>query len=149
MSENINFDNYPKFLIGWKSFDLPSYNLNDWKYVGGNYSSHANYFKMIYPNQPFPEYNEKCICGVHIIHNCYIECQDNIAILGRCCITRFFKNCNRTCEICGVEHKTRNQNRCKDCKTKKEKPLFRNCIVCGDKIEFKPRHTKCFDCYIK
>lgn len=110
-----------KFLEEWNKLDVSNHDLTAWKYGGGNRGRHYNYWKILFPNTELPESDFECVCLHHIQENCYIYLPntDEIVILGNCCIKKFIPTCNRSCEVCGDTHKSRNDNRCKNCKIKK------------------------------
>lgn len=111
--------------------------VNNFKYCGGDDGSHLNYYKLNYPGTKIPNHTDKCICGHHIQKNCYIQYNRLILVLGNCCIKRFVKNSNRTCERCNEPHRNRIVNRCNDCR----KGV---CDGCGKRC--KPQYPTCWNC---
>ena len=89
--------------------------IKTWTYCGGNQNSHYNYFKLRFPNEELPDYQSNCLCNHKIIENCYITKNDEIIILGNCCIKRFIPKSGRTCIECLNPHKNRKHNICNDC----------------------------------
>lgn len=92
--------------------------MTEFRYVGGDHDSHANYWKLIFPDSPYPPHADFCICGHQIAHNCYIEHieDEEVLIVGSCCIKKFMDKPGRTCEICRAPHKNRRDNYCNDCR---------------------------------
>ena len=94
-------------------------------------------------------YKSNCICGIKIIKNYFIysRSQDMFLIIGSCCNKQFNENGNKKfCFKCGIEHKNRSNNLCKDCrKIEKYKTKFNQCSDCGiNKKEDK--FPQCFKC---
>lgn len=124
---------------------LSNYNLtpeiiadNGWHYCGGNSGRHLNYFKLCFPLKKLPTWTNKCICGHDISENCYITDDDEILVLGNCCIKKFVPKSTRTCEICKEPHKNRIVNKCNSCR----KGVCDECgKTCNDK------YKKCYDCF--
>jgi len=112
MEENKISDKFKKGLI---EYGLSFEEIKEWKYCGGNKGRHANYFKIAVPNEQFPPKENKCVCGHDIIENCYITKDNEILVLGNCCIKRFIPKSGRTCEICGNSHRNRKHNICNNC----------------------------------
>jgi len=104
-----------KFINGLMNYNLTQDNIKDWRYCGGNQKNHLNYFKLCCKGEDLPNRVNECVCGHYIKENCYITNGDEILILGNCCIKKFIKKCTRTCEDCGIQHKRRNVNKCKEC----------------------------------
>jgi len=132
---------------GWNLLETENKDLSLWRYAGGNKGRHFNYFKMLYPKELLPEKSNECVCNQSIIENCYISYQDEIIIVGNCCIKRFIPQSTRTCELCNQPHITRTQNRCKDCKIKKKQPEKRLCKICKIMIDYIPKRPLCENCY--
>ena len=95
--------------------------VKHYKYAGGDYEGHYNYYRMLFPTREVPENAEHCVCGQGIKRNCYITNMKRLVIVGNCCIKRFLEKSGRTCEICEAPHKNRKVNKCNDCKNKCEK----------------------------
>jgi hypothetical protein len=95
------------------SFD----DLKTFKYAGGDDGCHLNYYKILFGNKQLPMQENECLCGHPIKNNCYIvnEKNENLIVLGNCCIKRFILKNGRTCERCEQPHKTRKNNYCKSC----------------------------------
>jgi hypothetical protein len=114
----------------------------NYKYSGGDYDSHLNYYKLIFNNNmPSIQKTTQCVCKVKIVHNCYITKNndiDTIIVIGNCCIKRFMKHTGRTCDECDEPHKNRLMNKCNDCKKKY------NICECGKIINKK--YKSCFTC---
>ena len=136
-----NFKNFKKGLK--ENYDMDYDKIRDeWKYCGGNKGRHLNYYNLMFNNAKLPELENKCVCGHNIIENCFITNNEELLVLGNCCIKAFVKKCNRTCEICGETHLNRKENKCIVCKKK-------YCIICGD--EKNPdylKYKKCYNCYM-
>lgn len=125
------------------------------KYLGGNTSSHLNYWNMVKHKEPLPNHKNYCICDHYIKENCYaVDKRDaeNIVILGNCCIKRFLtkENQGRTCERCEKPHKNRKDNFCKECRTKKERDEKRKkqetqCQSCNKII--RKQFKYCYPCF--
>lgn len=84
--------------------------------------AHEKYFELIYGDRYYPDHELYCICETSIIENCYIARKsDKFEILcwGNCCIKRFMKASNRTCDSCGDTHRNRKYNLCNSCKDNK------------------------------
>jgi hypothetical protein len=95
--------------------------IRDFKYVGGDCSSHKNYFNLINKKETTiiqPPHANRCICGHHIEENCYIASPDGkiVLVVGNSCIKRFMTHSGRTCEICNEPHKNRKINQCNKCR---------------------------------
>jgi hypothetical protein len=118
-----------KFLNGLsEKYHMDIEDIKDWIYCGGNHNQHYNYYKLCYPDTPFPEYNELCICNTKILYNCYIRpsidsSPDEILIVGSCCIEKFLPNgFTRFCEKCNEVHKRIKYNICFKCEKKETSP---------------------------
>ena len=88
------------------------------RYCGGDTNpSDIRYYRLIFPDTPLPEKQHACVCGHHIENNCYITNTDRtiLAILGSCCIKRFWGTKSRHCENCDATHTNRLMNRCNAC----------------------------------
>ena len=131
-----------KFIRGLKKYDLTYDEIknSNWKYCGGNRGRHLNYFNLCCKDDELPELVNECVCGHTIEENCYITDGKEMLVLGSCCIKRFMKHNNRTCEVCDKPHKTRNVNRCNVCR-------IGYCEIC--KKECKPAYKTCYNCYKK
>lgn len=117
--------------------------LNDWEYGGGNQKNHDNYFKLKFDNTKIrPIEVENCICGHKIIEQCYIynNKNDELKVLGNCCIKKFIPKSGRTCEDCGKGHRNRKFNKCKEC-------VKYICFDCGEPNS--PDYKYCYDCYLE
>ena len=75
--------------------------------------------------------------------NCYLEYNDEILILGSCCIKRFLpkNSAGRTCDECGKPHRNRKINKCNDCK-------IGYCIECWKPMDISS-YDRCAECYFK
>ena len=124
-----------RFLNGLKSYNLSQEDIAGWNYCGGTKKGrHLAYFKMRFPNHELPALSEECICGHPIKQNCYITNNEDILVLGNCCIKRFIPKCGRTCSECGGGHKNRKDNKCHSCRNKDRKDSSkcgRKCSECG------------------
>ena len=100
-----------------KGFDADDV-FNNWKYAGGDKERHARYAKLM--NITPPSHTDSCLCGHHIVENCYITDGENILIVGNSCIKRYVKKHTRTCERCGNTHRAQKHNYCKKCKASVE-----------------------------
>lgn len=110
-------------------------------YAGGDRDRHLNYYKLITcEKSKLPKHESECVCGVEIVHNCYISKDNKIFIVvGSCCITRFLpKNSSgRTCDTCKIPHRNRIVNKCNNCRTK--------CRNCCNKVK-KDSNDLCIGC---
>ena len=116
---DINF--IRRFAKGLKEYGVDYEDVvNNWKYCGGDYGAHLRYFRLTNPNMTIHELEpqKSCVCGHKIRRNCYISKDENILVLGSCCIRRFMKNSTRTCSNCGAKHKNRKYDLCNKCKPK-------------------------------
>jgi hypothetical protein len=128
-----------RFINGLKDYNLSYEEIikQNWKYCGGNYGSHFNYFKLFWGDDDLPRNEEFCVCGHAIKNNCYITNGEEILVLGNCCIKKFIPNSSRTCEICGEPHKNRVVNRCYTCR-------IGRCDNCGENCN--TSYKKCYNC---
>jgi len=113
-----------RFLRGLADYNLTVEEIRSgkWRYCGGNQGRHYRYFKNFFNNVELPEQEYNCVCGHHIQENCYITNDEDLLVLGNCCIKRFLPNetsC-RTCQICKKPHKNRKDNLCHNCRKKRE-----------------------------
>jgi hypothetical protein len=107
-----------------------------WVYVGSNYSniiidSELVLFQKYFPNQDYPQLEDRCICGARIKENYYITTKDynynNITVIGSECYKEFIENKTIKCLVCNEEHtdsltnNAKYKHLCKTCvKTKKQ-----------------------------
>lgn len=123
----------------------------NYKYAGGNFGSHYNYYNK-YMNFEMPMTEFECVCGHKIERNCYMYNKDNdhCVVVGCECINRFIPKeiRSRTCEICDEPHRNRITNRCNKCKVKK-------CFKCNGQLPTQlmkkyPSAIKlaCKDCFV-
>ena len=118
MDENINLRiRFKQGLIdrGFNPDDI----IKNWKYCGGDTENKdKNYFKTYFKNIEvlIDEKEEYCVCGHAITNNCYITNDEEILVIGSCCIKKFIKNKTRTCEKCNEPHNNRACNRCNNCR---------------------------------
>ena len=135
---------YVAFVNGLKDRGL-NYNdvINNWKYCGGDDKAHLNYWSLINGKEELPEHEDKCVCGHKIKKNCYLEYNDEILILGSCCIKRFLpkNSAGRTCDECGKSHRNRKINKCNDCKVG-------YCLECWKPMDISS-YDRCAECYFK
>ena len=130
-----------RFILGLEQYNLTFEEVRDnWKYCGGDSNNHYSYFKLLYPGKKIPNHEDYCVCGHDILYNCYITDGKEMLVLGSCCIKRFMKHNNRTCEVCNKPHKNRNVNRCNVCR-------IGYCEKC--KKECKPTYKTCYNCFKK
>ena len=135
-----------KIVAKLQQYDLTYDDFLKFSYSGGNKNRHYNYWKIKMKNDELPTYEDKCVCGVSIVENCYItrDVGDSIEllVLGNCCIKRFLpkeKSC-RTCENCGTPHRNRKLNKCNDCKRG-------ICLKCFNNFEsLNENRYYCYDC---
>lgn len=132
-----------RFINGLAKYNLTLDDMikNNWHYCGGNSGRHFHYFGIVFKhNRGLPEEATSCVCGNHIIQNCYITdgSRTDILILGNCCIKRFIPMASRTCEVCFAKHKNRKVNRCNNCKSGV-------CIICTNEHDNK-RVNMCDHC---
>jgi len=118
-------------------------NFQDWKYVGGDNNRHKKYAKLCNVEiQPHVDY---CVCSHKIKENCYIKkiCPENnndeIVVLGNCCIKKFIPKSGRTCDICTEPHKNRVVNRCNKCR-------IGRCDICDN--DCSEVYKKCYKCHL-
>jgi hypothetical protein len=117
--------------------------FQQFKYCGGDTGRHLNYWKLVMGETPLPEADDKCLCGVAIVEQCFVSRDSgdsiDLLVLGNCCIKRFMpgENSGRTCDKCGAAHRNRKINKCNECK----KGV---CITCG--MVFKGGSKRCY-CY--
>ena len=130
--------------------------LTKYKYCGGDYGCHENYFRLLCKTHKYirPEKKYSCVCEQSIVNNCYITNDNNtLIVMGSCCIKRFLpeKSAGRTCEKCNNPHKNRIINLCNDCRTKKHIPvkqsLPKKCLNCDKQID--PKYIRCYKCFEK
>jgi hypothetical protein len=131
-----------RFIKGLKKYDLTVDEIqnNNWKYCGGNIGRHYNYFKICCKDDELPMKTNDCICGHHIIENCYITDGKIKLVLGNCCIKKFIPKSGRTCAKCDKPHKNRTVDRCNDCRIGICDECDKNC----DKT-----YKKCYSCNFK
>ena len=127
------------------NFNALGYNFEDdiqnWSYAGGDARQHENYFKLLEreDNLERPEIKSNCLCGQAITNQCYIRRNNELLVVGSCCIEKFTENgVKRTCDSCGDPHRNRVVNRCNDCRLGICDECNRPCQI-GRKI--------CFKCY--
>jgi len=105
----------------WRKYELRPKDLDDWQYAGGDYNKnekwHARFKDAFQINTEWPERENKCVCGVDIVFNCFISNRERTWIIpiGRCCINKFIGPNRRRCEICHEPHRNRKRNMCKTC----------------------------------
>jgi hypothetical protein len=145
---------HKKFLNGLKNkYNLTHKDLieQDYKYAGGtpddNNPRHYNYWNKIKLQKPYlkmPDIITECVCDHKIKNNCFIiNKNDDIIVLGNCCIKKFIPKSGRTCGRCGEPHKNRKFNLCNDCKIdacnncggEKEEHYYRCCNKCKEESE--------------
>lgn len=129
-----------KFIKGLEEYNLSFYEIQKWKYCGGNLSPRNKYFRMCCPDEPLPDYEDRCVCGHRIVENCYITDGEQILVLGNCCVKRFIPKCGKTCEKCEQPHKNRKVNRCNDCR-------IGICDNCNK--ECNKTYKICYKCFMK
>jgi len=141
---------HKKFLNGLKhKYNLTHKDLieQDYKYAGGtpdeNNPRHYNYWNKIKLQKPYlkmPDIITECVCDHKIKNNCFIiNKNDDIIVLGNCCIKKFIPKSGRTCGKCGESHKNRKFNLCNDCK-------IDACNNCGEDKE-QDYYKFCNKCY--
>jgi len=166
--------NYPKlskaFIEGLKTKHNLTYDeVKTWIFCGGHadssrcaqtpseFTAYENYFRLCFPNTPFPAIVNTCVCEQSLMHNCYIRKDINspigeILIIGSCCIKRFIDSGKvRKCEKCAADHNNRSNNLCNSCRSQQrslEKALLKqeqekqkgtNCPKVNFSIEEKKR----------
>lgn len=136
----MSLDLTDRFIKGLMEYNLTVDEIKNWKYCGGNYNPHYNYFRLCCPNDDLPDYEDRCACGHKIVENCYITDGEQILVLGNCCIKRFIPKCGRTCEICEQPHKNRKVNRCNECR-------IGICDKCNN--ECNKNYKICYKCFKK
>lgn len=105
-----------RFVNGLAELGLTQEDLKEWKYCGGTFGSHKNYWKLCCPGESCPPKEGRCVCKHVINENCYITNGDEILILGNCCIKKFVPKAGRTCQNCGAGHKNHKDNLCRECR---------------------------------
>ncbi len=128
------------FLKGMEENGYTLEYINKCKYIGGNKGRHYNYYNLLYPFRPLPILKDRCVCGMLIKENCFIEDEDGeIIIIGNECINKFCKISYRSCGNCGVKHQNRKDNYCNDCRIKLK------CPICNTikKIQY----NICYNCF--
>ena len=119
-----------RFKRGLENYDLTLQEIieSGWKYCGGDYDSHKNYWILLFgENEPLLHHEDECVCGHSITNNAYIcnRAETEFLVLGSCCIKRFIdKGCRRTCSRCGTPHQNRRDNYCKKCRVINKKELL-------------------------
>jgi len=88
--------------------------MKNWRYYGGDYGEHYNYLRLLGGHKRRKE--DRCVCGQYIKRNCYIEKDNDVIVIGNCCIKRFMKKSGRTCSVCEAPHINRKYNFCNMCK---------------------------------
>tara|TARA_R110001606_G_scaffold193113_2_gene340859 strand:- start:2082 stop:2651 length:570 start_codon:yes stop_codon:yes gene_type:complete len=141
---------YHRFIKGLKDYGLTEKDMKDYRYCGGeigeNRMEHFRYWKLLgFTLNELPEHVDHCVCGVHIVYNCFIAHKDNVRnrdtqpleplIVGSCCIKHFCE-LSRTCDICDKNHQNTKDNICKDCRKEKVRKS-KACVKCD-----KPRGNK-------
>ena len=123
MSTKPSLELTDKFIKGLQKYKLTYDEIknSNWKYCGGRERSHLNYFKLCFKSIELPPLQPNCVCGHSIKENCYITNNEQILVLGNCCIKKFIEKSSRTCEKCGCSHKNRVVNRCNICRNEKER----------------------------
>jgi len=129
---------------------IAKYKKEGYKYIGGEHNECApqhwnqwcNVVRDDFHNKisiyDTPSHKEYCECGEKILYNCWIWNPETNRrrVIGSNCINKFTEG--RTCADCGVKHKNRISNHCKDCRKN-------HCSVCFKKIDG-DRYTKCYSC---
>jgi len=125
--------------------------IDQWEYAGGDRDHHKKYFNLKFRNKntKHPAQTDHCLCGHYIAENCYVynSTNEEIKVLGNCCIKKFIPKSSRTCEDCGETHRNRKWNKCNDC-------VENICFECGkeNNSEYKycyacdPRTKMCLEC---
>ena len=129
-------ENLAKCGMKWDDFQ-------QFKYSGGDTGRHLNYWNLAMSKADLPEKEERCLCGVAIVEQCFItrdtgDCIE-LLVLGNCCIKKFMpaEKSGRTCDKCGAAHRNRKINKCNECKRG-------ICLKCG--MVFKGGSKRCY-CY--
>ena len=92
-------------------------------YYGGEYNeyndSHYNkWLQLKMLNEDPPKYKNHCLCGHEIIYNCYIKhkINENLEVVGSCCIKKFIGSFKINCSKCGEKHNfNKEKNICTKC----------------------------------
>jgi hypothetical protein len=110
---------------GLQNYDLSLDEIKNgsWFYCGGDSGKHLSYWLLRNATKralkkkewSMPPHEDHCACGHFIEKNCYISNKKQILVIGNCCIKKFLKAKERTCELCGNEHKNRRWNLCNNC----------------------------------
>lgn len=109
-------------------------NLWHYKYYGGRDNNdcgkqHLTYWEQCHlPNEVFPPIENECLCEHWINENCFIkyiganpEGLNKILVIGNCCIKKYLPKelQGKTCNRCGLPHRNRKDNFCKECRKKR------------------------------
>jgi len=93
------------------------FNETSWKYCGGDDAEHMRYWDLLFgKDKEKPEKKQKCICGHHIIKNCYITNGNDILVIGSGCIKNFNNGKKRCCVVCNELFKGRIHTNCSKCR---------------------------------
>jgi len=118
-----------RFITGLEKYNIPYETIkNDWYYIGGEKGVHLNYFNKYYSDEDLPEHKDYCICGHKIKNNCFISDGEYVLSIGESCVNKFVPKCDKICEECGIHHRNRKDNKCKNCR-KKFKRVFGDYII--------------------
>ena len=117
--------------------------LDGYKYAGGDFGSHKNYWTIFARGQGWdyrnrPKFKNYCVCGQELQRNCWVynEKNNRMKVIGSECINKFIDK-RRTCHLCNEEHKNRIVNRCNDCR-------IGLCDICDREIS--KTYKRCWDC---
>jgi hypothetical protein len=123
-----------KFVSGLREkYNMDYEDVKSWIFCGGQadpnyenipsqFKAYENYYKLCFPNTPFPLIEDRCICDTKLVHNCYIRenveaTSDSMLIVGSCCIEHFIDAGKvRKCTKCSSDHRNRSDNLCKKCR---------------------------------
>lgn len=106
--------------------------IKTWQYCGHNY---CPIFRKFFPGKDRPKFKTECVCGNELtVNNGYIrkdkdatnpsEDTGTFLIVGVCCVRHFYGGLFRTCDTCGLKHKSRYDtpgNKCCRCRKEEDK----------------------------
>ena len=126
--------------------------LGDFKYAGGDKGRHKNYYVLVYGAKEPPPHTSNCVCGHSIYENCYVANKQNeLFVVGNCCIKQFIAISGRSCAKCDKPHKNRSDNFCNTCRIiakgdeliRFNKSDINQCAECGIDCG---KYKRCYSC---
>lgn len=96
------------------------YNRSD---VNGNEIAIAtkwNTFTINIPDDTLPVHTKLCLCTQDILYHFWIKSIKNndLRLIGSCCIEKFMNIKGKSCELCGEAHNNKLSNYCNKCRVK-------------------------------